>query len=51
MGLSPAELAGYKQVKVSTVRTQLHRIFEKTNTRNQAQLVRLIAENIAWYRL
>ncbi len=51
MGLSPVELARHKQVKVSTVRTQLHRIFEKTNTRNQAQLVRLIAENIAWHRV
>ena len=47
-GLTPAQIAQKKQVTVSTVRTQLHRIFEKTGTRNQAQLVRVMAETQIW---
>ncbi len=48
-GLSPAEIAAHKDIKISTVRTQLHRVFEKTNCRNQAQLIRQIAETLMWH--
>ncbi len=48
-GFTPAQIAEHKGVKVSTVRTQLHRIFDKTGTRNQAQLVRIIAEAQIWH--
>ena len=48
-GLTPAQIAEGNKVKISTVRTQLHRIFDKTGTRNQAQLVRLMAETLIWH--
>ena len=34
-------------IKLSTVRTHLHRIFDKTDTSNQAQLVSLLAQGLA----
>src|ERR1700730_11520684 len=37
-------------VTPSTVRTHLQRIFEKTGTCRQAELVRMLAENNAWLR-
>ena len=50
-GLTVESIAESKGVKISTVRTQLHRIFEKTDTRNQAQLVGLVAQGIARFRM
>jgi DNA-binding CsgD family transcriptional regulator len=42
-GLTPAEAAGRLGIGVSTVRTHLLRIFDKTGVRRQADLVRMAA--------
>jgi DNA-binding CsgD family transcriptional regulator len=42
-GRTLREAAETSQVSINTVRTQLQRIFDKTETRRQAQLVRLVA--------
>ncbi len=42
-GLSPKEVAHQQHLKISTIRTHLRRIFEKTQTSNQAQLIRHLA--------
>ncbi len=42
-GLTPAETAGRLGIGVSTVRTHLLRIYDKTGVRRQADLVRLAA--------
>lgn len=39
-GSTPAEIAATRGVAVSTVRTQLKRLFAKSGTRRQADLVR-----------
>lgn len=49
-GLSPAEIAREKNIKISTVRTHLHRIFDKTETGSQAELIRVVVQSIARYR-
>ena len=41
-GQGPREIAGQLGVGLGTVRTHLHRIFEKTGTTSQADLVRLL---------
>lgn len=42
-GLSPGEYAADSGVSLSTVRTQVRRLFEKTHTRRLAELVKLLA--------
>ncbi len=39
-GSTPAEIAATRGVAISTVRTQLKRLFAKSGTRGQADLVR-----------
>ena len=41
-GQEPREIAGQLHVGIGTVRTHLHRIFEKTGIQRQSQLVRLL---------
>lgn len=43
-GESPAEIARSMDIAMPTVRTHLHRIFEKTGTRRQAELIKLYLE-------
>jgi DNA-binding CsgD family transcriptional regulator len=42
-GADPAAIAAARGVKLSTVRTHLHRLFAKTGTATQAELMRAIA--------
>ena len=41
-GLSVAEIASEFNVSIATLRTQLSSVFDKTGTRRQADLVRLL---------
>lgn len=41
-GETPSEIAATRGVAISTVRTQLKRLFAKTGTRRQADLVRCV---------
>jgi len=43
MGRTPEEHAQHANVRIATVRTQLHSIYSKTATRRQAELVALLA--------
>jgi DNA-binding CsgD family transcriptional regulator len=43
-GSSPQEVARSLGVSVNTVRTHLHRAFDKTGTRRQAQLARWVQQ-------
>lgn len=40
-GHSPAEIAGLRSASLPTVRTQIRMIYDKTDTRNQAELIRM----------
>ncbi len=42
-GLDPGEIANRLAVSITTVRTHLRRVFDKTGTKRQAELVRIIA--------
>ena len=44
-GECPAEIARTMKIAMPTVRTHLHRLFEKTGTRRQAELVKLYLES------
>lgn len=46
-GASPAETATAHAVSLNTVRTQISRILEKTDTRRQADLIRLLARTVS----
>jgi pimeloyl-ACP methyl ester carboxylesterase/DNA-binding CsgD family transcriptional regulator len=41
-GFAPEEIANKKNISISTVRTQIKKVFRKTNTTRQAQLVSLV---------
>ena len=45
-GESPVEIAGTMGIAMPTVRTHLHRLFEKTGTRRQAELIKLYLESV-----
>jgi DNA-binding CsgD family transcriptional regulator len=44
-GEVPAEIARTMKIAMATVRTHLHRLFEKTGTRRQAELIKLYLES------
>lgn len=46
-GLSPAEVASEEGISVSTVRSHLKRVFEKTGTHRQGELIQLLLGGLA----
>jgi DNA-binding CsgD family transcriptional regulator len=45
-GDAPTEIARTMKIAMPTVRTHLHRLFEKTGTRRQAELIKLYLESV-----
>ena len=41
-GIEPMQMAEQLSVSITTIRTHLQRLFDKTGTRRQAELVRLV---------
>ena len=50
-GLQISEIAQRYGVSANTVRTQLQRLFEKTNTKRQSDLVRVVSTTLPPIRL